>query len=148
MISAIAECSFLYIVAAMAILSMQESHLLDEASNFVPWKLRLQNLLEMEDLWYLVEKVVVPPTDPKDVAEHNKKAVVAKRILLDSVKNHLIPHIVGKNTAKEMYDALGTLYQSVNISRKMLLKNKLNATRASKTDRVTSYLMKIAELRD
>ena len=68
MISAIAECRFLYIVAAMAILSMQESHLLDEASNFVPWKLRLQNLLEMEDLWYLVEKVVVPPTDPKDVA--------------------------------------------------------------------------------
>jgi hypothetical protein len=36
----------------------------------------------------------------------------------------------------------------VNVSRKMLLKNKLNTTRMSKTDTVTSYLMKIAELRD
>jgi hypothetical protein len=30
----------------------------------------------------------------------------------------------------------------------MLLKNKLSATHMSKTDTVTSYLMKIAELRD
>jgi hypothetical protein len=106
----IAEYSLFKTVAAMATPSMQESHLLEGASNFVPWKLRLQNLLEMADLWYLVEKVVVPPTDPKDKAEHNKKAVAAKRILLDSVKDHLIPHIIKKKTAKDMYDALGTLY--------------------------------------
>ena len=88
------------------------------------------------------------PTNRKDLTEHDKKEMVEKWILLDSVNDHLIPRITGKKTAKEMYDALGTLYQSVNISRKMLLKNKLNATRTSKTDRVTSYLMKIAELRD
>jgi hypothetical protein len=64
------------------------------------------------------------------------------------VKDHLIPHIVKKKTAKDMYDALGTLYQSVNVSRKMLLKNKLTSTCMSKTDTVASYLMKIAELRD
>jgi hypothetical protein len=90
----------------------------------------------------------VSPTNPKDLVEHNKKAVAAKRILLDSVKDHLFPHIVGKNISKEMFDALGTLYQSVNVSRKMLLKNKFNTTCMSKIDTVTSYLMKIVELRD
>ena len=73
---------------------------------------------------YLVEKVVVPTTDTKGLVEHNMKAVAAKQILLDSVQNHLIPHIARKNTAKEMYVALGTLYQSVKTSKKMFLRTK------------------------
>jgi hypothetical protein len=70
----------------------------------VLWKCRLQNLLEVVNLWYLVEEVK-PPTDPKDLAKYNKNAVNTKQILLDSVKDHLIPHITSK-----MYDALGTVY--------------------------------------
>jgi hypothetical protein len=101
----------------------------------------------MIDLWYLVEKVVVSPIDPKDLVEHNKKAMVSKQILLNSMKDHLTPHIVGKKTAKEMYDALGTLYQSVNISTKIHLKNKLSATCMSKTNTMKSYFTKIAKLR-
>ncbi|KAH9293142.1 hypothetical protein KI387_041649, partial [Taxus chinensis] len=116
--------------------------------NYVPWKLRLQNILEETKLWYLVEKKAMPPTYPKDLVEYNKKVVKAKRIPLDLVKDRLIPHIATKKTAKEMYDALGTLYQSVNVSRVMLLRNKLNTTHMSKTDTMASYLMKLAELRD
>jgi hypothetical protein len=58
------------------------------------------------------------------------------------VKDHLIPHIIGKST-KEMFNALTTLYQSVNISRKMLLKNKLTQTHMSNSNTMASYLMKI-----
>jgi 2-phosphoglycerate kinase len=64
------------------------------------------------------------------------------------VKDHLIPHIAKKKMVKEMFDALVMLYQSVNLSHKMLLKNKLTGTRMSKTNTVASYLMKITELRD
>lgn len=85
----------------MAIPSMQESHLVEGASNIVPWKLRLHKLLEMANLWYHVE-VVVLPTDPKDLAKHNKKAVAVKRLLFDSVKDHLIPRIAEKKTAKNI----------------------------------------------
>lgn len=69
---------------------------------------------------------------PKYLAKHNK-VVTAKRILLDSVKDHLIPCIVRENTTKDMYDALETLFQSANISKKMLLKNKLTSSHTSKT---------------
>jgi hypothetical protein len=64
------------------------------------------------------------------------------------VNNHLIPHITRKKTAKDMYDSLGTLSQSVNILRKMLLKDKLNTTCMRKTYTLMSYLMKIEKLRD
>ena len=98
-------------MAAITIPSMQESHLLEGTSNFVPWKLRLLNLHVIADLRYLVAKVVVPLTDPQDLIKHNNKAMAAKRILLDTVMNHWIPRITEKNTTKQMYDALRTLYQ-------------------------------------
>jgi hypothetical protein len=64
------------------------------------------------------------------------------------VNDHLIPHITRKKTVKDMYDSLGTLSQSVNILRKMLLKDKLNTTCMRKTYTLMSYLMKIEKLRD
>jgi hypothetical protein len=36
----------------MDIPNVQESHLLEVASNFVSWNLILYNLLEMQSLWY------------------------------------------------------------------------------------------------
>jgi hypothetical protein len=80
------------------------------------------------NLWYLVEKEVKPPTNPKNLAEYKKNAVKAKQVLLDSIKDYRIPHITIKSIAKEMSDSLGTLYQSVNVSRKLLLRNKLTTT--------------------
>ena len=47
----------------MVIASMQEIHLLEGAFNFVLWKLRLQ----AADSCFLVEKLVVLPTNPKDL---------------------------------------------------------------------------------
>jgi hypothetical protein len=40
--------------------------------------------------------------------------VKAKQVLLDSVKDHLIPHISKTTKAKDMYDALVGLYQRGN----------------------------------
>jgi hypothetical protein len=70
------------------------------------------------------------------------------RVILDAVKDHLIPHLSEKKTAKEMFDALVSLYQSENINRKMVLRNKLRSTQMSRSDSVTSYLMKITQIRD
>jgi hypothetical protein len=53
-----------------------------------------------------------------------------------------------EHCVKEMYDALGTMYQSVKVSRNMLLRNKLITTHMCKTHTIASYLMKLVELRD
>jgi hypothetical protein len=90
----------------MITLGLRECDMLDGASNFTPWKCRLQMLLEEVELWEHIENEIVAPTDPKLLAMHNKKEAKAKRIILDSVKDHLITHIAKKKTEKEMYDAL------------------------------------------
>lgn len=46
-------------------------------------------------------------------------------MILDKVKDHVIPHIVEKYIAKEMWDTLTTLYKGTSVQRKMLLENQL-----------------------
>jgi hypothetical protein len=49
---------------------------------------------------------VAPSAYPKDPVAHNLKDVKARRIILDGVKDHLIPHLSGKNSARDMWEAL------------------------------------------
>ena len=43
-------------------------------------------------------------------ALHNKNLVKAKRIIADSIKDYLIPHVSSLNTPKEMFDSLTKLF--------------------------------------
>ena len=37
--------------------------------------------------------------------------VRVKQLILDGVRDHIVPHVVDKGIAKEMWDALSMLYQ-------------------------------------
>ena len=50
---------------------------------------------------------------------------MAKRIIVDSIKDHFIPQVSSLNTPKSMFDALTKLFQGKNINREMTLRNKL-----------------------
>lgn len=100
-------------------------------------------ILEVNDLWELASITVTPPTNATLLVIHNKKDVNTKRIILDAVKNHIIPHFSRKKTAREMWEALTKLYQSDNHDRKMVLRDKLRATRMSRSDTVATCLTKI-----
>jgi hypothetical protein len=77
-----------------------------------------------------------------------RRKTKAKRIIVDSVKDHFIPHTVDKLTEKLMCEAFISLYQSSCVSRQMLLQNKLSTIHISKTDIVVSYLARITKSRD
>jgi hypothetical protein len=121
---------------------------LEGATNFRAWKARILLLLEENDLKDYVEMVIPDPNDAQELAAHKKKEVKAKWVLLDSVKDHLIPHISEKKTTKDMYDALVGLYQSGNAKRKLILRHKLRSVEMSKSNIVASYLMRITQIRD
>jgi hypothetical protein len=88
-------------------------------------------LLEENDLKEYVEIVIPGPKDAHELAAHKKKEVKAKGVLLDYVKDHLIPHIFEKKTAKDMYDALVGLYQTENTSQKLTLRHQLRSVEMS-----------------
>jgi hypothetical protein len=119
---------------------------LEGETNFQAWKERILLLLEENDLKEYVEVVVADPMDPQELVVHKKKEVKAKRVLLESVKDHLILHISEKKSAKEMYDALVSLYQNKNTGRLLHLKHQLQVVRMSSEDMVVNYLMNITQI--
>ena len=63
----------------------------------------------------LANTVQVPAsTNASSLVAFNKKEIKSKRIILDVVKGHVIPHVTNKDRAYEMWDALTNLYQSSN----------------------------------
>ena len=68
----------------------------DRASNFNPWKERIRLILEVNDLLEVTKPTVTPPTDATQLAEHNKKDAKARMLILDAVRDHIIPHLLGK----------------------------------------------------
>ena len=66
---------------------------LEGADNFRAWKYRISLVLEENELdSYIHEEVPVPVGDEAK-ALHNKKLVMEKRIIVDSIKDHLIPQV-------------------------------------------------------
>ena len=73
---------------------------------------------------YISEEVPIPKGDEAK-ALHTNKLLMAKRIIADSIKDHLIPQVSSLKTPKAMFDALTKLFEGKNINRKMNLRNQL-----------------------
>ena len=82
-------------------------------------------ILEENDLDQYINKEVPKPKGDKDKAIHKKNLVKAKRIIVDSFKDPLIPHVSSLKTPKEVFDALTKLFKGKNINHKMTLRNQL-----------------------
>ena len=64
---------------------------------------------------YIHEEVPILEGDEVK-ALHKKKMVMEKRIIVDFIKDHLIPQVSSLNTPKAMLDALTKLFEGKNIN--------------------------------
>ena len=67
---------------------------------------------------------------------------------MDGVKDHIVPHLSGKNTTAEMCTALESLYQSKNENQKMVLQERMRNTKMAKGEGVVPYLTRLTQIRD
>ena len=77
-----------------------EDHL-DGATNFISWKSRVL-ILEENDLLKLVNEKVPEPDYEEDKSHWMKSDCRARRILVDSVSDHLVPQILQKKTTRKI----------------------------------------------
>ena len=59
-------------------------------------------------------------------------------MILDGVKDHLIPHLAEKKIANDMWDTLKQLFGAKKENRDMALKDKLHNVKMTKDESVTS----------
>ena len=80
------------------------------AENFIAWKYRVMLILEEHDLEGYIKDEVKELEGDEAKAKHTKDMIKAKRMIADSIKDHLIPQVSSKNTPKKMFDALNCLF--------------------------------------
>ena len=96
---------------------------------------------------YINEEVPVLEGDEAK-ALHKKKLVMAKRIITDSIKDHLIPHVSSLKTPKAMFDALTKLFEGKNKNRKMTLRNQLNNVNIQNAETIQYYFTRVYYIKE
>ena len=74
----------------------------EDLSNFSAWKERMLIVLEAYGLRDHAEQTLATPTDADLLRKHREAAEHAKRLILDSIKDHIVSHIeIGRASCRE-----------------------------------------------
>ena len=71
---------------------------LEGVENFRAWKYRVLLILEEHDLVNYVKEGFAEPEGDEEKAKHNRNMVKGKRMIADSIKDHLIPCFLLKDS--------------------------------------------------
>ena len=96
---------------------------------------------------YINEEVPVLEGDEAKFL-HNKKSVMAKRIIADSIKDDLIPQVSSLKTTKAMFDSLTKLFEGKNINQKMTLRNQLKNVKTQNGETIQSYFTRVSQIKE
>jgi hypothetical protein len=121
---------------------------LDGASNFSSWKSRLQVTLEEDDLLDVVTKTLPATTTDIEKKIRKEEDVKARKLIIYSVRDHLLPRIANLKTTYDMYEALKEMFESDNTLRALTLKSQLQSTKMTKGDTVSIFFMKLSEIKE
>jgi hypothetical protein len=120
---------------------------LDRANNFRAWRYRVNLLLEEHELdKFIIEEVQEPQGD--EAKEKYKDMVRAKRIIADSIKDHLLHHISSLSSPKRMIDTLTHLFEGSNINRRMTLRSQLKNVKMQNSKTIHSYFSRVNQIKE
>ena len=91
-------------------IGMKVEYRLDGDTNFISWKPRVLLILEENDLLKFVNEKGPEPKAEEAKSQWRKGDAKARRILVDSVKHHLVSQISEKTTARKMFKTLNKLF--------------------------------------
>jgi hypothetical protein len=138
--------------------SMKSKNKLDGASKFREWKTRIDLILAKNKVLDIMKGKIVKPEfeegkekEPHNIAVMEKfkdDDINAMSIIVEYIKYHLIPYIFHLDSSNKMYDALKNLFSVRNIRQVMSMKNELRDMKMNDEDNITSYFVRISQLRD
>jgi len=95
----------------------------------------------------LVKENVKKPTEESSDANKVKfrdLELVAMTLMVQGIKDNLVPFIANIDHALEMYEALSKLFNIKNIGQVSSLKNELRTMKMTKEDYVETFFVKIS----
>ena len=121
---------------------------LEGIDNFLAWKYKIGLILQENDIDKYVKEEVSEPEEAEAKEKHRKDMIRAQRIIVDSIKYHLIPQVSSKKTPKEMYDALSRMFEGRNINRKMNLRSQLKSIKMIHGESIQDYFSRVSQIKE
>ena len=121
---------------------------LEGIENYRAWKYRIGLILKENDLEKYIKDEVAEPVEAKPKEKHKKDLIRAQRIIVDSIKDHLIPQVSSKETPNQMYDSLSRIYEGDNINKRMNLRAQLKSTKMSKGKSIQEYFIRVSQFKE
>lgn len=95
---------------------------LEGSSNFVSWKFRVMITLREQELEAFVEKETTIPDEEDEKRQCIKNKNKTMKLLVDIVKDHIVPIISKLDTTFKIFSTLESMYELNNTSRALSLK--------------------------
>ena len=80
-------------------------------------------------------------------ALHKKNLVKSKKIIADSIMDHLVPQVSSLKTPK-MFDSLNKLFEGKNINQNMSLRNQLKNVNNQNAETMQSYFTRVSQIKE
>ena len=96
----------------------------------------------------VIQKTLPETTTDEEKEIRKEDDVKARKIIICSVRDHLLPHISNMKTTYEMYEALKIMFESNNTLNGLTLKGQLQNIKMTKGDIVSIVFMKMSEIKD
>ena len=81
-------------------------------------------------------------------ALHKKILVKAKKIIVDSITDHIIPQVSSLKTPKEMFDSITKLFEGKNINQNMTLRNQLKNVKIQNAEAIQLYFTRVSQIKE
>ena len=129
--------------------SIKGENKLEGASNFRSWKKRIDLILEKNKVLDLVRGNVKKPmkeSSHADKVKYRELELVAMTLMVEGIKDNLVPFITNVDHAQEMYGALSKLFTIKNIGQVASLKNELRNMKMTKEDTIFGIMVHVLSL--
>ncbi|KAJ9533313.1 hypothetical protein QJQ45_026358 [Haematococcus lacustris] len=137
----------------------------DSRDNYQIWAIRLRGLLEMHNVWDVVENgpLIAPPAlaadaTPAQQNAHNAQLarvaadatanLKARNIILQFVSNQHVRDVSAAPTAKQAWDQLSAEFVQVSVARQSQLQTQLSQLRMQPEETVAQFFSRTMLLRD
>ena len=117
---------------------------LEGIENFLASKYRIGLILIENGIEKYIKDEVVEPTKFEAKETYEQDLIKEMKIIVDSIKDHLIPPVSSKKTPKKMYDALSRMYEGKNINKKMNFRSQLKGTKMSNGESIQDYFTRVS----
>jgi hypothetical protein len=105
-------------------------------------------ILEENNIEGFIEEEVQEPEGYEAKEKYKKNLVKSKRIIADSIKDHLIPNVSSLKNPKKMFDVFSQLYEGKNMNQKMTLRTRLKNVNMRNLETIQSYFTRVSQIKE